>query len=158
MIEGWFVCRNATFKGLECKGYRLPTSAEAHLLESDRPSYMMRPAADNCVELDWGWRQGCFSTYPVDSAKPNKEGFYDSHGNVYEWLWDWYGPNEGYCWGVSCDDLDYQPPNIHNSLGATTGICRELWGSSFDVEGHYPCYPPDRGGSQIGFRLVRTAE
>ncbi|MBQ9396078.1 MAG: SUMF1/EgtB/PvdO family nonheme iron enzyme [Proteobacteria bacterium] len=153
-----YICRNATFKGLDCKGYRLPTSDESRVLNTDRVDYSYRPSADNCIDLDWGWKQGCFSTYPIDTAKRDEDGLYDHHGNIYEWQWDWYGPSEGYCWGVFCDDIDEEPANQHNTLGPTTGWCRALAGSSFDREGEYRCYPPDRGGSQIGFRLVRTAE
>ena len=155
--EGWFVCKKVSFKGLDCKGYRLPTSEESKLLDAEAPFDAHRPVADNCIKMNRGWKKGCFSTYPVDTAKPDRDGLYDHRGNIYEWLWDWYGPKEGYCWGVFCDDRAKRSHNQHNSLGPTTGICRALSGSSFGRNGIYTCYPPDRGGSQIGFRLVRTA-
>ena len=39
---------------------------------------------------DKRWDKG---TVAVKSLKPNAWGLYGMHGNVWEWVWDWYAPN-----------------------------------------------------------------
>lgn len=117
-IEGWYVCRSAKFKGLDCRGYRLPTWEEAKLTSDI-------------------------------SSKSHK----------YEWIWDWYGPSDKYCWGGCAEDREESDnKNQHNSLGPDAGVCRRVTGkSSFPEYNPIACYPPGRGGELLGFRLVRTA-
>ena len=130
----------------------MPTWEEAKITIGDPPDKSHRPIAQNCITRG----KDCYGTFPVTTAKPDENGLYDRLGNVYEWVWDWYGPQEGYCWGNDERECESKP-NVYNSHGPTTGLCKRISGSSFyKAWVNSACYPPNRGGVQLGFRLVKT--
>ncbi len=89
-------------------GYRLPTEAEweyATRAGSDTPfgfgDYVNDTDA-NCYNAygynnnaSGSWVNGYLEhTVAVDSYSANAYGLYNIHGNVAEWVWDWYAPYE----------------------------------------------------------------
>ncbi len=131
-------------KGLDCKGYRLPTEAEWE--------YAVRAgsAGASYGELDaiaWYGRNSDFYTHPVGKKKPNAWGLYDMLGNVWEWCHDWKG--------------DYPSGAVEDPTGPQAGLYRVSRGSSWcryarDVRAaSRRGDAPDRLGGSLGLRPVR---
>lgn len=86
-------------------------------------------------------------TTPVKTFPANDWGFYDMHGNVWEWCQDWYGP--------------YDSSPVVNPTGPESGEDRVLRGGSwFNGAGNcrsaYRSYiGPGSRGSLTGFRLAQ---
>ena len=184
-------CNNVEFRGLDCKGYRLPTDEEWRYMSKKNDNYgerceYRRPSEDNEAAIaevngtnwnaleDIAWTkdnseiyyegcrrvskaveseplvyldtQSCVGPHPVGTKAPDANGLYDFYGNVYEWVWDWFG----------------YARRSGDSLGPDRGLCRIMRGGSVftdtDENAVYRpgCYLPDMGGSVLGFRLVRT--
>ncbi len=127
--------------------YRLPTEAEWE--------YACRAGTTgdyggtgNLHEMGWYDGNSNRQTHPVGQKKPNAWGIYDMHGNVWEWVQDWY---KGYSGEVETDPQ-----------GASTGSSRVYRG------GGWLCpaarcrsalrldFSPGGRGGHLGFRLVRT--
>lgn len=83
----------------------------------------------------------------VGTQAPNPWGFYDMHGNVFEWCLDWL-------------DSNYLGGQVADPLGPTTGIARVARGGSWlnpaaECRSAYRgSGDPSRGYSAIGFRLA----
>lgn len=83
---------------------------------------------------------------PVGSYPPNPWGLYDMHGNVWEWVSDWYAP--------------YPHDDVTNPIGPKAGKEKVIRGGSWYFGAQYArsafrkTHEPGLWGFSIGFRLV----
>ncbi len=133
--------------------YRLPTEAEWEYatrggLSSGFPYSFGFNETNLLDEHGWYYGNSNNRTHAVASKKANPYGLYDVHGNVWEWVQDFYG--------------EYPKSSVTDPTGATTGSDRVIRGGS--MTGSAPSLrsanrngigPGDRYFS-VGFRLVRT--
>ena len=135
----------------EGKSYRLPTEAEWEY--SARAGTTTHYHTGDTLPAAY-LKNATASVYPppmpvptvVGQTPPNAWGLYDVHGNVEEWVFDWYGP--------------YESGRQTDPVGRATGDFRVTRGGSHSTEAYFlrsenrmGTLPEDKQGL-IGFRVA----
>jgi formylglycine-generating enzyme required for sulfatase activity len=154
--------------------YRLPTEAEWEYAAraGSTTAYSFGEDTGQLGDYAWYEKNAGGTTHPVGQKRPNAWGLYDMHGNVWEWVQDWYA-RDAYrqqvtalraavpTAGVTAERtaalavLDPAGPAAGSDrvlrgggwIG-DAGLCRSAYRSLVD--------PGDRDGD-LGLRLLRTA-
>ena len=130
--------------------YRLPTESEWE--------YACRAGttgdyAGDLDEMAWWGGNADSKTHPVGQKQPNAFGLYDMHGNVLEWVEDWFhdnynrAPTDGSAW-LSGGEQKFRVLRGGSSL---YNIALGLRSANRDG------YTPDHRDKDIGFRVVAVA-
>ncbi|MDM8541631.1 SUMF1/EgtB/PvdO family nonheme iron enzyme [Desulfococcaceae bacterium HSG9] len=97
--------------------------------------------------MAWFYKNSGSTTHPVKQNLPNAWGLYDMHGNVWEWVWDWY--------------KKYPEVEVTDSSGPAEGTSRGARGGSW-FDSVVRCrsafrnrFAPDACFTYLGFRLSR---
>ena len=133
------------------KGFRLPSEAEwEYACRAGTPTAYFFGDDIKKTEANIGFIEDKLSV--VGAYKPNKFGLFDTHGNVAEWVSDWYGG-------------DYAKVPVVDPLGPKDGSLRILRGGSSgfgDVMARsahrYALVPNSEGTLGMGLRLAKSVE
>jgi formylglycine-generating enzyme required for sulfatase activity len=132
--------------------YRLPTEAEWEYAARAGSKTAYSFGDDNSQLDKYAWFEGNAgkTTHPTGTRQPNAWGLYDMHGNVWEWVQDWY------------DKYTVEP--VTDPQGPTSGSRRVLRGGSWITDAGN-CRSASRNNDapsgrslRVGFRLLRMAQ
>jgi formylglycine-generating enzyme required for sulfatase activity len=126
--------------------YRLPTEAEwEYAARAGRASDV-----DDLDRLAWFDGNSGGQTHPVGQKEPNAWGLHDVHGNVSEWVSDWYAPD----YYENSPAVD--PPGPESGSYRIYRGC-PWFGRRTDCRSALRTFNfPNDGQYSVGFRLVRT--
>ena len=132
--------------------YRLPTEAEWEYCcrAGSDTKYSYGDDEGQFGDYAWYYDNSDSKTHPVGQKKPNAWGLYDMHGNVWEWVLDWY-------------DRDYYENSPGTDpQGPDSGSFRVLRGGGWsnDADNCHSAdrnyHNPDYSTIDLGLRLVRV--
>ena len=151
----------------DCEGYRLPTEGEWELAAragtttqtygGNRNSDPVCPKLSGAgafladtplADLAWYDCNSMSSTHKVRGKAPNSRGLYDMLGNVWEWVYDWYG--------------SYAGTNLTDSTGPVSGVDRIKRGGGYSTLAADVSAPgrgraaPSQQSLTTGFRSARS--
>ncbi len=144
--EEGYSCAEVALKGLGCRGYRLPTEAEwerAARAGTRTPFW----TGENLTTDQANYQGNKRRTVKVRSLAANPWGLYEVHGNVWEWVWDWYGA--------------YPADRVRDPVGPSDGTLRVFRGGSWlsiarsGRAASRDAFVPGFRGFSLGFRLSR---
>ncbi len=129
--------------------YRLPTEAEWEYacLAGATTAFSFGDAAEEADAHAWSAENADDKTNLVGQKKPNAWGLHDMHGNVWEWVSDWFAPHP--------KDLE-----LANPSGPPAGRHRVFKGGGWYHEAKFArntsrfMMEPDMAINFVGFRVV----
>ena len=131
--------------------YRLPTEAEWEFAARAGTStaYSFGNSSSELTDYAWFSENSRGQTRAVATKKPNPLGIYDVHGNVWEWVEDWYGK--------------YPNRSVTDPRGLRSVLSRVGRGGSWQSDktrylrsANRSSDEPEYSWANTGFRLVRT--
>ena len=149
-------------------GLRLPTEAEWEMAcrAGTESTFASGPTTEGLARMAWfgqaaadlpgeGPNDGPGQTSPVGTRQPNAFGLYDMHGNVYEWVSDFYAP-DFYASGSAIDPTGPKDANDRRERALRGGA----WESNANLvrSANRNGYPEGSRGYTVGFRVAMPVE
>ena len=129
--------------------YRLPTEAEWEYACRASSSGLYSFGDDEARLGNYAWYGGSADgqPQPVGQKDPNGWGLYDMHGNIWEWVQDWYGP--------------YAADSVTNPFGPDAGAYRVIRGGVWSspaqhVRAAFRGWRGPGGHRGVGFRCAMS--
>jgi formylglycine-generating enzyme required for sulfatase activity len=130
----------------EADGYRLPTEAEWEYA-ARAGEELAFAGSDDPDRVAWYAETADQGPQPVARLRPNRWGFYDLSGNVWEWVWDrWSVPSAE----PSVDPTGPPEGETRVGKGGAWNVWADMLRPSVRSRGH-----PTSRSDVIGFRLAR---
>jgi len=132
--------------------FRLPTELEWEINSrgGTTTTYHYGNSEDDLVKYAWFDKNSKETTHPVGQKAPNNYGFYDTSGNVAEWVQDWYGqlpdPLPSLQWSG--------PPEGTEKVIRGGGYTGPLGNAKACAPGVRFHFPPEASSPLFGFRVV----
>ena len=129
--------------------FRLPTEAEWEYAARAGSTTDWASGQDSLALLDYAWIRvnAGGAVQPVGGRRPNAWGLHDMHGNVWEWVVDWFAPHP--------KDTQLTDPD-----GPPTGEHKVFKGGGWSHDAKFSratsrfMMAPDMGINFVGFRVV----
>jgi formylglycine-generating enzyme required for sulfatase activity len=123
--------------------YRLPTEFEWEY--AAKAGARGEPSWDDIRESAWQSDVDLGTTHPVGGKKPNRWGLYDTLGNVWEWVADYYNEK------LFADHVSRKTGKTHVLKGGSfvSDVKNATWSTHAGGPG---------SGFDVGFRVVRDAK
>lgn len=150
----------------KANGYRLPTEAEweyACKAGTNTDFYTgnaSRKIIDSALDkAGWYCSNSEGKTHRVGQKVPNSFGLYDMHGNVWEWVWDWFSfwpANDTSDWVVSERVQRYEPEYYQRIQRGGSFHCEGP--SHYGRSAHRHFHDPNSAIPSFGFRIARSLQ
>jgi formylglycine-generating enzyme required for sulfatase activity len=151
-LQGFIKWLNKNKPESDLGDYRLPTEAEWEFAcrAGTNTIYCFGNNKDQLGDYAWFEENSESRPHTVGHKKPNNWGIYDMHGNVWEWVQDWFDP----VYYSKCPILDPQGPKNGTHKVVRGGGCYRY--SGYCRSAYRYSLPPDDRHFFLGFRLVRV--
>ncbi len=132
------------------KGYRLPTEAEWEYATRAGTTGEYNVAGQSVEALGWINTNSNGSTRRVAQKMPNAFGLYDTHGNIFEWVNDWWDANY------------YATSSSANPQGPSSGTDKVIRGGAWFYDAYVARSAfrgqgsPSGHSGLYGFRLAKS--
>src|SRR5262249_50813351 len=146
-------CARVAFRGIACRGYRLPTEAEWEFAaRAGTQSAVYGPSIE---DLAWYGGNASGETHPAKGKRVNPWGLYDVIGNVYEWT---NAEPKPYREAVdrATPDPGAEPWHDPRQESVVRGCSWRSFARDCRAAYRY-AYPPSYRVVSVGFRLARSS-
>ncbi len=156
-LKPFYVRDGETVKMLDGTGYRLPTEAEWEFAcrAGTITKYCLGDQDLDLAQSGWFLANSGSRTNAVGELKANPFGLHDMHGNVWEWIQDWWEPNY-YRQFQEKPALDPNGPSSTRSQRVLRGGCWRSTATYCRASERYSLVPGP-SGYNIGLRVSRVA-